>query len=485
MDFSSKNYWINFVDKLNIDTDMDSKIPGILKDLCDSFGFGCGFVYVGTHHNNFHLQASHKVSSTFRLETSFNLANEIGENMIQELSKSSSVMFIDAEYAKSDLEKSIRKLFDAKSMILVPTIGKDKKLIALVGLIDRRTKEKTEFVVDRRATEHQLEDDFIFARSIINILSNYIKMEIYRQQAESAQVSLEGTLDNMGIDVYVNDFETHEMLYMNRSMAAPYGKAEDLVGNPCWQVLYDDKTGECDFCPQKNLIDEEGNPSKVYSWDYKRPFDGSWFRVFSAAFRWVDGRMAHIVSSVDITENKRNEELIRQFAEFDLLTGLPNRYNLTQFIDENISKEENNHSEYYILFFDLDGFKAVNDTMGHKAGDELLRQISKSLQDNPLTSDRTYRYGGDEFIVVVDKDTPGTIDEVISSIRKIFSTPWQLDEGLATVGASIGISHYPYDDLKTGELIRKADQAMYHSKQGGKGKTFYYNEGNINDTPIH
>lgn len=131
-----------------------------------------------------------------------------------------------------------------------------------------------------------------------------------------------------------------------------------FLGKLCWQVLFPGQSGPCEFCPQKHLLDENGNRGKVYVWDYQRPFDGTWFRVFSAAFRWVDGRLAHVVSSADITDNKRNEELIQYLANFDSLTGLPNRRKLINDCDNMIGHMRDN-AKAYLLFFDLDGFKAI------------------------------------------------------------------------------------------------------------------------------
>ena len=82
-------------------------------------------------------------------------------------------------------------------------------------------------------------------------------------------------MNNMGVDIYVNSFDSHDMLYANRSMVEPYGGIEHFWGKKCWEALYSDKTGECEFCPKRHLIDENGHPTKVYSWDYQRPFDNS------------------------------------------------------------------------------------------------------------------------------------------------------------------------------------------------------------------
>ena len=184
-------------------------------------------------------------------------------------------------------------------------------------------------------------EDISFTYAVLASVANHVKLQLYQKRAEATDASLKTMMDHMGIDIYVNDFYTHEVLYANRSMAEPYGGVENLIGKICWKTLYTDKIEECNYCPQKNLIDEDGGPTKVYSWDYQRPFDGSWFRVLSAAFQWTDGRLAHIVSSVDISENKHNEEVIRQLAEYDSLTGLPNRYRLQLDCDKYLGDTQN------------------------------------------------------------------------------------------------------------------------------------------------
>lgn len=98
--------------------------------------------------------------------------------------------------------------------------------------------------------------------------------------------------------------------------------------------------------------------------------------MFSAAFRWVDGRLAHVVSSADITDNKRNEALVEYLANYDSLTNLPNRRMLVKECERRIDKTQEG-GEGYLLFFDIDGFKKINDTFGHEAGDEFLVQLGQ------------------------------------------------------------------------------------------------------------
>ncbi|MEA5003896.1 MAG: GGDEF domain-containing protein, partial [Christensenella sp.] len=244
----------------------------------------------------------------------------------------------------------------------------------------------------------------------------------------------------------------------------------------CWEALFPGQIGPCDFCPQEKLIDEQGAPTKVYSWDYQRPFDGSWFRVFSAAFVWVDGRLAHVVSSADITENKRNEAMIEKLANYDQLTGLPNRRMLIRECEGRIDKATATE-QGYLLFFDIDGFKAINDNFGHDEGDEFLIQLGKFFSSIPMIGDSIYRNGGDEFVAVLGGEaiTKANIRSLVGFIHERFKKPWKLKTGEIYCSASIGVSCYPEDGTTAEELLKKADMAMYQVKKaGGKGMCFGY-----------
>ena len=312
-------------------------------------------------------------------------------------------------------------------------------------------------------------------KTVLSMFGRYIGVRVYQNKLTFAKNSLESILDNTGIDIYVNDFHTHDILYANRSMAAPYGGISQFLGRKCWEVLFPGQGGPCSFCPQQKLIDENGEPTKIYSWDYQRPFDGSWFRVFSAAFRWVDGRLAHVVSSADITDNKRNEALVEYLANYDSLTNLPNRRMLVKECERRIDKTQDG-DEGYLLFFDIDGFKKINDTFGHEAGDEFLVQLGQFFSGIPLLHDAIYRNGGDEFIAIIDGDkTEANIRNLASFIHHRFAQPWRLKRGEAFCNVSIGVARYPEDGRTAEELLLKADQAMYKVKKaGGKGVLFGY-----------
>lgn len=428
----------------------ESVVERILNDICRHFRFGCGFVYESDHTNTFFLKEQCSLYPALMLPETFTLEKHLNVKEMDSL--------LDSSVFYQHLAEGDRHgIFDSNSFMLVPCLSKDNRPIGLVGMMDRRRNIL-------------LNDQAIgAAKMVLNLLANHVKLRIYQRHLEFAKQSLHSILDNAGVDIYVNDFNTHEILYVNKSMAAPYGGIDTISGKKCWEMLYTDKDGQCDYCPQKKLIDEEGNPTKIYSWDYRRPFDGSWFRVLSAAFRWVDGRLAHVVSSVDITENKNNEALIAQMANYDALTNLPNRRKLMRDCLEAMSYDKRHASGGFLLFFDLDNFKALNDSMGHQSGDELLVEVGKALQKEPLTRNKSYRYGGDEFIILLSDTDRDYVMRVVRFLLDRFAKPWKLKGASPICRASIGIAEYPANAVTPEDLLHRADMMMYKAKQGGRG----------------
>lgn len=349
--------------------------------------------------------------------------------------------------------------YSANSMILTPMLDENSLLCGLVLLYSKTSSQTFE------------KADLSILSAALSMLVRYVGVRMYQRKLNQAQITLESILDNAGIDIYVNDFYSHDILYANKTMAAPYGGREAFTGQKCWQVLFPGQTGPCDFCPQNKLIDEQGLPTKVYSWDYMRPFDGSWFRVFSAAFHWVDGRLAHVVSSADITDNKRNEALIENLANFDQLTRLPNRRMLVKECERRIDKATRTE-QGYLLFFDIDNFKQINDNYGHDAGDEFLIQLGEFFSSIPLLKDSIYRNGGDEFVAIIGGEsiTKSNIKSLANFINERFKKPWKLKKGEVLCSTSIGVACYPEDGIKTEALLQKADSAMYQVKKSGGGR---------------
>lgn len=177
----------------------------------------------------------------------------------------------------------------------------------------------------------------------------------------------------------------------------------------------------------------------------------------------------------DISERKRIEESIKHLSLHDVLTGLPNRALLHDRLAQALTYAARYTHAVWIVFIDLDDFKIVNDTLGHKAGDKVLSLIAKRLQSAVRESDTVARLGGDEFVLVLAEHTHG--DEILGAIERIMKKlrpPLMIGQEEITVGCSIGISSYPRDGIDADALVDCADVAMYRAKQQGRNNIQFY-----------
>lgn len=178
-----------------------------------------------------------------------------------------------------------------------------------------------------------------------------------------------------------------------------------------------------------------------------------------------------VAQFADITEKKDAEQMIWRQANFDQLTGLPNRRMFLDRLGEEIKKSRRSGLPMALLFLDLDDFKCVNDTLGHDAGDLLLCQVADRLRECVRESDTVARLGGDEFTLILPNLTdPDHVGAIAQKILTRLSAPFMIGDDAANVTASIGIALYPADADDAESLLRKADQAMYRSKKGGHGR---------------
>jgi diguanylate cyclase (GGDEF)-like protein len=170
----------------------------------------------------------------------------------------------------------------------------------------------------------------------------------------------------------------------------------------------------------------------------------------------------------DITALKRHHEQLEWLAHYDGLTRLPNRALLADRMRQALAQTDRNQKLLAIGYLDLDGFKAVNDALGHEAGDNLLIEVANRLRDSVRGSDTVARLGGDEFVLLMaELDGIKDCERSLVRLLAIIAAPYALAEQETVISASIGVTLYPLDQSEPDELLRHADQAMYLAKQGG------------------
>ena len=182
-----------------------------------------------------------------------------------------------------------------------------------------------------------------------------------------------------------------------------------------------------------------------------------------------------IALSSDITDKKRVEETIWRQANYDALTGLPNRSLFRDRLAQEIKKAQRGNHTLALLFIDLDHFKEVNDTLGHDLGDKLLAEAAQRISACVRESDTVARLGGDEFTIVLpDLSETARVDQVAQALLHALAQPCVLRGESVYVSASIGITLYPHDVTDIDALLKNADQAMYVAKQKGRNGFSYF-----------
>lgn len=177
---------------------------------------------------------------------------------------------------------------------------------------------------------------------------------------------------------------------------------------------------------------------------------------------------------VDITERIKSEEKINQMALYDSVTSLPNRYFLNLQLKTSFERSQDGGQPVALMFIDLDRFKIINDTMGHNFGDAVLQQASLEIKKHLFESDFISRYGGDEFVVILENTWPKRAKQTAQHILEGFSNPLNVREQRIDITPSIGISFYPMDCNDAETLIKYADTAMYQAKSVGKNNYKFY-----------
>ncbi len=254
-----------------------------------------------------------------------------------------------------------------------------------------------------------------------------------------------------------------------------YSKSEiDAIGNGWEEFIHPE---DRPIVKEKKLL-HQMQKTPYFSCEYRfKKKDGKYIWIYARGKAKINdkGELYRMAGSyTDITELKEYEQRLHYIAYHDQLTGLKNRYSLIDRINTLIA--ENNGEKYALFYIDIDNFKYINDDMGHRFGDLLLRKISERLSKMEIYCSTLYRIGGDEFAILVEKfNKKEQLEQIAVNILKNFKPCFEVENLNSYVTVSIGISTYPEHGSEVDALLKNADIAVYKAKESGRNRIVFYN----------
>jgi diguanylate cyclase (GGDEF)-like protein/PAS domain S-box-containing protein len=222
-------------------------------------------------------------------------------------------------------------------------------------------------------------------------------------------------------------------------------------------------------------------------WNLKKNGDIYPELICISAISNAQGMVTHYVGiASDISQQKQYEKQLERTAHYDALTGIPNRVLLSDRMKQAIARTKRDQNLMGVCYLDLDGFKPVNDSCGHLAGDQVLVEIARRISGELRECDTVARLGGDEFVVLLpglhqESECVGTVGRILS----IIAQPVLVQDRVFSLTASIGVTVFPSDNNDPDLLLRHADQAMYRAKQSGKNRFNFYDPSYAQQNPAH
>ena len=246
---------------------------------------------------------------------------------------------------------------------------------------------------------------------------------------------------------------------------------EEVLGRPLASLrLVFEEDSDAVGTMVRRLVDGQESSATILNRNYRKDGSVIWVEWHNSALRDAGGRLVSILSlAQDVSSRIQAEERLQFMATHDGLTGLPNRLLLPDRLTAALSRAQRFGHGVAVLFLDLDHFKDVNDTFGHRVGDELLKDLSRRIRGSLRQSDLLVRLSGDEFVIVLeDLEGDGGPDRVAQKILDDVMRPFPIDGHDVQVSASLGFAVYPDDGDEPELLLKNADAAMYHAKELGR-----------------
>ena len=313
-------------------------------------------------------------------------------------------------------------------------------------------------------------DDIRFLNTVASLLSVMIKRRDTEQSFMRSIEILQFMSDNSDEVIYVNDIDDYTVKFVSKALLDSIGSTqEEVMGKKCWQVFQKDMTGPCDFCPiPKIKTDANGVGTSVYAWEKRNTLNNKIYMIKDNIVRWVDGKLVHMETAIDITSMKEYEDKLRYLASTDVMTGIYNREWGTVELEKKL--EEGGGGT--LCFIDVDGLKHTNDTCGHNAGDQLLKETVKMIGDCVTREEHIFcRWGGDEFLLWINVPS-NTADELMKTVINDMDKINGERKGKSDIFLSFSYGIVPFEKTRGSldEIVTVADALMYEHKMAKRGR---------------
>lgn len=303
--------------------------------------------------------------------------------------------------------------------------------------------------------------DIQFLGDVAKIIQSILAKRIAKDSLAGSYASLSKILENVGSGILVTDKNTDEILFLNKIISENFAK--ELENGTLCEVLLKGK---------KNNY--HSKYAECYEENTKR-----WYDLYYTELTWVNGREAILCTGFDVTDKRNYQKKMEQQANNDFLTGLYNRMRCEHDLKKYLADVKKRGTQGSLFYMDMDNFKNINDGLGHQYGDILLQEISSRLRNVPEIARTCYRMGGDEFIIIIPEEYYFKKNDILNRLMKNFNKPWYLNGADYYCTMSLGVVDFPRDGEEAGDLIKKADIAMYEAKKAGKNRIHHYTEESV------
>lgn len=295
------------------------------------------------------------------------------------------------------------------------------------------------------------------ASLLLLALFNFVLVckRLFRQikQSQNNVQALRNIIDSINTGVVLYD-SAGIITSVNKAASALFGYSENtLVGRYVDQLLFEDSGRKVGVRHDNSHFIAQVNTQTLFEMNVQ----------------------INLCTIIDVSEQTLKEQELMRLAFHDPLTGLPNRLLLMERLQHDLLRAKRDSTLLAVLFVDFDGFKAVNDAMGHDAGDQLLQMVAKRLQQCCREVDTVARIGGDEFVFAITAlHSISAVRHVGQNLLKSVNEAFLIDYQTVKIGASVGVAIYPTDHSEAELLIKYADDAMYQAKQRGKNQMVFF-----------